>query len=79
MKLILLTATQLLELESLNHSGPNTQQLRPITLVDGRQALNADLKSDCGSEDLWAHYGPFLNMLPMESIAADSFVQTASL
>lgn len=79
MKLILLTATQLLELEALNHSGSHSQQLRPITLVDGRQALNADLQSDCGSEDLWSHYGPFLSMLPVESIAADNFVQTASI
>ncbi len=68
MNMLILDAEQTAGIEALNASGDPDRQLRPVPLLDGRFALNADLLLDCGEGQTWRHYAAFLTALPAELV-----------
>ncbi|HYE30555.1 MAG TPA: hypothetical protein VEH27_03940 [Methylomirabilota bacterium] len=69
MNYLILTEENLTTLNNLNTTGDPLRRCEPITLTDGRSALNADLLNDCGPGQTWAHYGSFLQTLPVETVS----------
>jgi hypothetical protein len=74
MNVLILTETEAEELTALNASGEPARQLAPATLDDGRLALNADLLTDCGPGQTWAHYEALLDGLELADVMVSEFV-----
>ena len=68
MNMLILTADQRAAIEVLNASGSTDRELAPVTLHDGRSALNADLLHDSAPGQTWAHYHAALAALPIEDV-----------
>ena len=68
MNMLILTADQRAAIEALNASGSPDRELAPVTLPDGRSALNADLLHDSAPGQTWAHYHAALAALPIEDV-----------
>lgn len=69
MRMLVLNAAQLKQLDILNARGPKHRQLCTVELADGSHALNADVLTDIGKGGTWEHYRSLLVSLPARDVA----------